>query len=131
MSSFSQQRANRRWDAAKASYTTAGSFGEEEQAHALSSEITALNDLSAANVNSEVVDVMDTDTITLPGQGAPPLSPTRTGMLAWLYKAFRNRKRESSTLWELYADDEATVDSKATTSDDGSIAIKQEIVSGP
>ena len=42
------------WDEAKAGHVAAGSFGEEVQAHALSSEISALNDLSAAQVNAEV-----------------------------------------------------------------------------
>ena len=42
------------WDEAKAGHVGAGSFGEEVQAHALSSEIGALNDLSAAEVNAEV-----------------------------------------------------------------------------
>lgn len=42
------------WDEAKSGHTTAGTFGEEVQDHALSSEITALNDLSAAEVNTEV-----------------------------------------------------------------------------
>ena len=42
------------WDEAKAGHVGAGSFGEEVQAHALSSEISALNDLSAAEVNAEV-----------------------------------------------------------------------------
>lgn len=42
------------WDEPKAGHVTAGTFGEEVQAHALSSEISALNDLSAAEVNAEV-----------------------------------------------------------------------------
>jgi len=42
------------WDEAKAGHVGAGSFGEEVQAHALSSEIAALNDLSSAEVNAEV-----------------------------------------------------------------------------
>lgn len=42
------------WDEAKSGHVGAGSFGEEVQAHALSSEISALNDLSAAEVNAEV-----------------------------------------------------------------------------
>jgi len=42
------------WDEAKAGHVGAGSFGEEVQAHALSSEISALNNLSAAEVNVEV-----------------------------------------------------------------------------
>ena len=42
------------WDEAKSGHTAGGSFGEEVQAHSLSSEIAALNDLSAADVNAEV-----------------------------------------------------------------------------
>jgi hypothetical protein len=42
------------WDEAKAGHVGVGSFGEEVQAHALSTEVSALNDLSAAEVNAEV-----------------------------------------------------------------------------
>lgn len=87
--------------------------------------------LTAAQVNAEVVDVMKTDTITLPGQGAPPLTPTFEQALSWLYKVFRNRKTQTATQWSLMADDESTVDAKATVSDDATTAIKQEIVTGP
>lgn len=40
------------WDEAKAGHVGAGSFGEEVQAHSLSSEISALNDVSTAQVQS-------------------------------------------------------------------------------
>ncbi len=98
---------------------------------ALEATVAALNDLSAAQVNSEVLDVMNTDTITLPGQTAPPLAPTHREAIAWLYKVFRNRKTQTATQWSLMADDESTVDAKATVSDDGTTAIKQEVVTGP
>ena len=42
------------WDEAKSGHVGSGSFGEEVQAHALSTEISALNDLSAADVNAQV-----------------------------------------------------------------------------
>lgn len=42
------------WDEAKSGHVAVGSFGEEVQSHSLSSEITALNDISAAEVNAEV-----------------------------------------------------------------------------
>lgn len=54
------QNADAVWDEAKAGHVGAGSFGEEVQAHALSSEISALNDLSAAQVNAEVDAALDT-----------------------------------------------------------------------
>ena len=40
------------WDEAKAGHTAAGSFGEEVQAHALSTEISALNDVAATDIVS-------------------------------------------------------------------------------
>ena len=70
-------------------------------------------------------------TITLPGQVAPPLAPTFEEALGWLYKVLRNRTDQTSSLWQLYADDESTVDAKATVSDDATTAVKQEIVTGP
>jgi len=86
--------------------------------------------LTAAAVNAEVVDVLKTDTITLPGQEAPPLTPTFEEALSWLYKVFRNRTTQTATLWTLRADDESTIDAQATVSDDATTAIKQEVISG-
>jgi hypothetical protein len=83
------------------------------------------------SVNTEVSDVLKTDTVTLPGQVAPPLAPTFEEMISWLYKVLRNRTDQTASLWQLYADNETTVDAKATVSDNGSTAVKQEIVAGP
>lgn len=98
---------------------------------ALEATVAALNDISTAQVNAEVVDVLKTDTVTLPAQGAPPVTPTMEQMVSWLYKVLRNRTSQTATTWSLYNDAETVVDSKATVSDDGTTAIKQEIVSGP
>jgi len=95
-----------------------------------STDDIALSATQKSDVNAEVVDVLKTDTVTLPGQVAPPLAPTFEEMISWLYKTLRNRKDQTATLWQLYADDESTVDAKATVSDDGTTAIKQEIEQG-
>ena len=87
--------------------------------------------LSLVNINAEVLDVSNVDTVTLPGQVAPPLAPTERQMMAWLYKTLRNRKTQNSTDWKLFADNETTVDAKATVSDVAGLATKQEIVAGP
>jgi hypothetical protein len=42
------------WDEAKSGHVGAGSFGEEVQAHSLSSEISALNDPTAAEIRAEI-----------------------------------------------------------------------------
>lgn len=91
--------------------------------------VTITRDDNTANLE-EIL----TGTVTLPGQEAPPLAPTRTEMAAWVYKLFRNKKTQTKgggALWKLFADDETTVDAKADVSDDGTTATKAEIVSGP
>lgn len=87
--------------------------------------------LVSGRMDSDVSNDLRTVTTTLPGQGAPPLTPTIEEMIAWLYKTLRNRKSQTSTLWSLFADDESTVDAKATVFKDGSTVRKEEIVSGP
>ena len=81
----------------------------------------------------EVISAIHADVtdITLPGQEAPPLSPTLAEAVGWLYKIARNRTTQTATQWSLLADNETTVDAKATVSDDTTTAIKQEIVVGP
>ena len=98
-------------------------------ANVLTAAATAADYL--AEINAEVADVLKTDTVTLPGQGAPPAAPTMQEILSWLYKTFRNRKTQTATQWNLYNDAEDTIDSKATVSSDGTTSIKQEIVTGP
>ena len=79
----------------------------------------------------DVTHLEGTTTVALPGQTAPPLAPTLPQLLGWLYKVLRNRTDQTSSLWQLYADNETTVDAKATVSDDTTTAVKQEIVTGP
>lgn len=69
--------------------------------------------------------------LTLPGQAAPPLAPTLFQAALYLYKFLRNRKTSDATTVKVYADDETTVDHKATISDDGVTFTHQEFESGP
>ena len=93
--------------------------------------IAALNDLSAAQVNAEVVDALNVDTYTEIGQEAPAATQTLRKMVAYLYKSWRNRKTQTATTRSLYADDGTTVDQKATDSDDGTTFVKGEMGTGP
>lgn len=92
---------------------------------------TNFNDVSTSEINAEVVDVLRTDTLTLPAQGAPTNTPTTTEAITWLYKNFRNKKEQTATTWSLYDDAGTVVDSKATVADDGTTGSKAEIISGP
>lgn len=92
--------------------------------------VNALGAQAKSDVADAVIGVNNT-ALSLPGQAAPPGSPTPNEMWTWLYKVMRNRKQQTATEWRLLADNETTVDAKATVSDDGTTATKQEIVSGP
>lgn len=93
--------------------------------------ITALNNLSAAQVNAEVLDVLNVDTFAEPGQEAPPATTTIVKKLGWLYKMARNKLVQTSTQISIYNDDAATVDAKSTVSTAGTTYTKGEFVSGP
>lgn len=93
--------------------------------------VTGFNDLSAANVNTEVVDALNVDTYAQPGQGTPLATTSIREMLGYLYKAWRNRTTQTSTAYKLYNDDAVTVDQKATFSDDATTADRTEVATGP
>jgi len=76
-------------------------------------------DLSAtmkASVNTEVLDVLATDTYAEPAQGAPAATTTLAAKINYLYKAWRNKKTNDGATTKLYADDGTTVDHKQDTS---------------
>lgn len=92
---------------------------------------TNLNDLSAAQVKAQVVAALNTDTYAEPGQGAPVATTTLVDKIGHLYKAYRNKKTQTSATFSLFADDAVTVDQKAAVSDDGTTFTSGEIGSGP
>ena len=84
-----------------------------------------------ASVNTEVLDVLNVDTFAEPAQGTPPATTTLANKIAYLYKAWRNKTTQTATTYNLFNDDAATVDHKATTSDDTVTFTKTEMTSGP
>ena len=107
--------------------TTAGTV----MTHAAqASAITALNNISAADVNAEVVDAIATDTYAEPAQGAPGATVSLSTKIGHMYKGWRNKSETTSVLTSIYNDAGAVVDTKATVSDDGNTYTKEEYVSG-
>jgi len=94
--------------------------------------IAALNDLSAAQVNAEVLDVLNVDTFSQPGQEAPAATTTLAKMLAYVYKRLRNKNtfNKDTGILAIYADDGSTVDQKQTISDDGTTLTVAEMATG-
>lgn len=93
--------------------------------------IAALNNLSAAQVNAEVVDALATDTYAEPGQGAPAATASLSAKIGYLYKAWRNKSTSAASQYSLYNDAGDTVDQKATQADDDTTFTRGEVASGP
>jgi len=91
---------------------------------------SALNDLSAAQVNAEVVDALTVDTIAELAQAAPAATPTIVTALMLLYMNERNKSDQSSSLKRIY-NDAGTVISKAAVTDSAGLTTREELVSGP
>lgn len=97
----------------------------------LSGSVGSLATQAKADVNAEVLDVLNVDTFAEVGQEAPAATNTIRKMLGYLFKAFRNKSTQTATEYKLYADDATTVDHKATVSDDATTFTRQEIGTGP
>lgn len=93
-------------------------------------DIAGLNDLSAAQVNAEVVDALATDTYAEPGQGAPAATASIAAKIGYLFKAWRNRHTQTASEYALYADDTTTKDQEAVVSDDGTTFERGEVGTG-
>jgi hypothetical protein len=83
-----------------------------------------------ADVNAEVLDVLNTDTFAEPGQGAPAATASLVAKIGYLFKAWRNRSTQTSSEYALYADDATTKDQEAVVSDNGTTYDRGEIGTG-
>jgi hypothetical protein len=82
-------------------------------------------------VKAVVVEALDTDTYEMLGQEELPTTVPLTFMLRWLYKLNRNRAAQTTDTFRLYNNAETTVDQKATTTQDTSVAVRGRFQTGP
>ena len=78
-----------------------------------------------------VVDALNVDTYTEPGQEAPAVTSTLVKKIGYLYKFLRNKKTQTATTLSVFDDAGTTVDQKATVSDDATTYTHGEIGTGP
>lgn len=83
---------------------------------AVQADIAALNNISAADVNAQVLDVLTVDTFA-ELTDVPAATSTLKDKLAWLFMLARNRVTQTSTTLTVYADDGTTALSTSTVSD--------------
>lgn len=83
-----------------------------------------------ADVNAEVVDVVNVDTFAEPGQGAPAATASLAAKIGYLFKAWRNKIETTATEIKVYNDDGTTVGQKSTISDDATTFSRGEFGTG-
>lgn len=84
-----------------------------------------------AQVNTEVLDVLNTDTFAEPGQATPAATNTLVNKISFLYKYLRNRITVTATTISVFNDDATTVGQKSTHSDDAVTYDRGEFTTGP
>ena len=89
-------------------------------------QISALNNLSAAQVNAEMVDVLNVDLYS-ELTGIPAASTTLTNMIRLNYSLSRNKTTQTATTFTLRNDADSGNIGTATVSDDGTTATKGEM----
>lgn len=89
------------------------------------SAVAGLNDLSAAQVNAEVLDVLNTDTFAEP-TGVPPAAASLAQKLGTLYMMARNKVTVTATK-KIYYDDGDAAEFEKDLSDDGTTYEETEV----
>lgn len=89
--------------------------------------VTGFNDLSAAQVNAEVVDGLNVDTYAEPA-AVPAATVSIATKLGWLFTLARNKITQTSTTQTLRNDADAANVATSTVSDDGVTLIRGEWV---
>ena len=84
-----------------------------------------------ADVNTEVVDALNTDTYAEASSGTPPATASIVTKLGYLYKAWRNKSEQTSALYTLYGDDGESAHHIADVSDDGTTFTRGEVGGAP
>ena len=96
----------------------------------VSGSIGSLAAQAKADVNAEVVDVMNVDTIAELAQAIPSATPTHRQAIMLLYMAFRNKLDVDANNKEVHNDAGTVVCKKALT-DNGTTYSEAEMVAGP
>lgn len=85
---------------------------------------TEIQEVMPDLINNEIVDALNVDTYTEPGQEEPAVTASIVTKIGYLYKSWRNKKDNDGTTTKIYADNGTTVDQKSTVSEvDGTVTV--------
>lgn len=89
--------------------------------------VTGFNDVSAAQVNAEVLDVLAVDTFAEPSS-VPAATSTFRDMVHWLFTLARNKRTTTATVDTLRNDADSGSIATAAVSDDGTTFTRNEYI---
>lgn len=92
---------------------------------AITAATTGLSTLTTADVNAQVLDVLNVDTFA-ELSAVPTATPTLRQMIQFAFMWFRNKSTQTSSQRRLFADDGSTAVATETVSDDGTTYTKGE-----
>ena len=92
---------------------------------AINTAVGALNDISTADVNAQVLDVLNTDTFAELGS-VPAATSTLADKITFLFMLARNKMTQTATTATLRNDADSSDVGTATVSDDGTTATRGE-----
>lgn len=84
-----------------------------------------------AEINTEVLDVLDVDTRAEPGQGSPGATITLAAKIDYIYKGWRNRYTSTATGVNIYDAGGTVIDHKAGHTDDATTYDRATMTAGP
>lgn len=93
---------------------------------ATAASIAALNDLSAAEVNAEIVDALTVDTYGEPAS-VPAATASLKDKLGWLFTLARNRLTQTTATLTVRNDANSADIATATVSDDGTTTVRGKL----
>jgi hypothetical protein len=96
----------------------------------IQTDVTALENISTAQVNAEVLDVLNVDTFAEPGDEVPASTTTIQNRIAYLYKFLRNKVETTATKIHVYDDAGTNKDQTSTISDNGTTFTRGEFGAG-
>jgi len=112
-------------DTALADYDAPTSAELVTEINSVQSDIAALNDLSAAQVNAEVVDALATDTYAEPA-AVPAATASLKDKIGWLFTLARNKATQTATTTTLRNDADGADIATSAVSDDATTFTRGE-----
>lgn len=89
--------------------------------------LAGLNDISPAEVNAEMVDVLKVDTIADLGVGLPPAAPTFEQAIMYRYSSLRNKIVQTDALQQFYNDAGTLIFKKTITPIAGQVTFEEAV----